>query len=354
MYSDAQICQLYLNKISVKDLEKLSGFSDSKIYYILKRNNIEFHADWSANRNLSQEKINALIKLYTDGVSCRQIQQKLNIGRWVILKHLTAHGIVIRSNVKYHYDESLFSDLNEKNTHLLGLLFADGCINKRTSYILKIGLSEVDQEYLLYIKDFLFKTDSVLQYKKPKRKKFSNGKEYNCRGSYNLDICNRSIVNDCMSLGLQPRKSWSNTGLPNFLKTEQQYMKHFILGYFEGDGNISIYIGKRKKNGDITKGSWSMMGQEKFVFETKDFLENELNEHFCVSKIKRKTENGSHLYNIQTNKVSTLIKLYHWLYKDASFVMQRKYDKWYELMVVFKERGENVGEIYNFQNGIRK
>ena len=353
MYSDAQICQLYREKIKVKDLERLSGFSDSKIYNILNRNNVKFFTDWSKNRNLTQDKIDSIKELYTAGMSCRQIQQKLNIGRWAIIKHLKNNKIDIRSNIKYNYNESLFSTLDDQNVQLSGLLFADGCVSKTTSYVLKLSLSEHDFGYLNYIKSYLFKTNAEFRYIAPKRKKFPNGKVYNCRGSYGLDICNVPILNDCLRLGLQPRKSWSDSGFPNFLKEKKEFMRHFILGYFEGDGNISVYTRERKKHGDITKGSWSIMGQEKFIFELKSYLEKEFDEHFCVSQIKRKSKSNANLFNIQTNKVSTLIKLYHWLYKDASFVMQRKYDKWRELMKIFKERGEDVGEIYDFQNNIK-
>ncbi len=155
-----------------------------------------------------------------------------------------------------------------------------------------------------------------------------------------------------MNLGLLPRKSWSNSGFPDFAKTEQKFLQQFILGYFEGDGNISIFIKKKKKENKVV-GQWAIMGQEKFIFELKKILEEALGEHFCVSSIKRKTENCTKLYNIQTNKESTLIKLYHWLYKDASFAMQRKHDKWTSILTSFKENGLDVGEIYKFQDCVK-
>ncbi len=82
--------------------------------------------------------------------------------------------------------------------------------------------------------------------------------------AYRLQIGSKGIFNDLLKLGLAPRKS-KRIRLP-FIP--QEYFSHFVRGYFDGDGNVTICTYKRKaRNNKLTT-----ILQSGFISGSKKFL----------------------------------------------------------------------------------
>lgn len=346
MYTNEDICELYKNKKSVKEIVLLTKKDKRNIYQILRDGGFEFESKSNKNRVLGEEIKIKIIDLYNQGLGYRKIQKEFpNIGKKAIFKCVREAGIV-PSKYTYSYQDDLFSILNFDNSHLLGYIFADACLasdgKPGRSQSLMFGLSEKDYNYLEYIRNNLFKTKvPITTREKGGYRTFPGGRTYFCSPSCRFSVHSKKIIQDCVKLGLEERKSYSDFTIPQCIS--DQFVSSFILGFFEGDGTICL-----AKN--LKSFYWGIIGQENFILKVQTQIKKQLNIDLTIVKRKKNIGSSQQLYFIQTNKISNLIKIYHWLYKDASFAMQRKHDKWVDLLNLFKSKGLDVGEIYNFQN----
>lgn len=350
MYNEQDICSLYLNKISVSKIKKLTKFSVDKIIKILLDNDIKV----KYGKKIPEDIKNKIIQLYQNGFGYKKIQKELTnilkLNQSDIFKCLREEKINIHTQRIYNIDENCFEDINHNNSHILGLFYSDGWLNKNIS--VNIGLAEQDYNVLENLK-IILKSDYPLYLtsKSGSDVKLPDGSVVKRKQSiYRLTIQHPKIIQDLLKLGLTQRKSWNNFGLPNIPK---QFLNSFILGYFEGDGWLSIYQDKTKKNKSI---KWGILGQENFISELQKFLLKELNVELVIEKVPKKRESHNQLYALTTCKLSNLIKIYKWLYKDASFAMIRKHKKWEDALNDIKTRPRKYEEcdLYTFNDkGVR-
>jgi hypothetical protein len=87
--------------------------------------------------------------------------------------------------------------------------------------------------------------------------------------------------------------------------------------------------------------------------QIKDIFYNELGIIIKPNLIKNKVNKNS-LHSVYISETNNLIKFYHYLYKDANFVMKRKHDKFKKLMILLRDtKGYDVGELYSFDEESR-
>ena len=63
-----------------------------------------------------------------------------------------------------------------------------------------------------------------------------NGKIYITQETFGIDINSTKICNDLVNLGIGYRKTYKELHIP---KIKQELVRHFIRGYFDGDGTIT-------------------------------------------------------------------------------------------------------------------
>ena len=109
--------------------------------------------------------------------------------------------------------------------------------------------------------------------------------------------------------GLCQNKSFKIT-FPSYL--EENLIKHFIRGYFDGDGCVSV-----SKRNDI----------EIKILGTESFL-NELNQYINFSCVRYKKG----IYEIRKGGVNNALRFYKYIYQDATIYLKRKYKKYKEVI----------------------
>lgn len=240
----------------------------------------------------------------------------------------------------YDYLESI--DSPEK-AQILGLLFADGCIYEKNNAV-KISLIEDDKSYLEHI-NRLFSSNKKLYTDNRKGERFYKNlnKSYKIKNSITLAFHNKKLMQDCIRWGVVPNKTYSNIDFP---KIPEYLINSFLLGLFEGDGCLSMTtIPSKRTDKQYQLHSLHFLLQEKFTKYIVDYLKNVYNIN-CKYRLHQNCKNN--LYKITITRISDLIKLYHLLYKDTSFVMKRKHDKFINLLLIFKSRGYDIGELFDF------
>ena len=139
---------------------------------------------------------------------------------------------------KYKLNEHFFRErLTEKSAYWLGYLMADGSIlmDRRGSKYKrnKIVLVSKDKEQIEKFREDI-QSNYPIKYEAPKLICFPNKPTYLSNGAWRINIYSSTMTKDLIKHGITPRKSLTAT----FPKLPDKDIRHFIRGYFDGDGSI--------------------------------------------------------------------------------------------------------------------
>lgn len=270
-------------------------------------------------RERKQYKINLAIEEYLDTPeeqrSLTKLGQKYGIKRQTLSKHLKDRGYeVINYQNRLRCDETVFDKIdNEEASYWLGFLYADGNISSIGNR-LEVHLAIKDLKHLEKFRKFL-KLETEIR----------SGIDSKGYGFCHLSIRNKHLWNSLNNLGCSPQKSlilkFPNTNIfIGNIKQKEELIKHFIRGYIDGDGCLSLF---KSSNGSI-KTELSLVG-------TKDFLKhiNKLfkNKGYIRNKSCKNWENKS--YSLKFSNVPSRI-IARFLYENSNIYLERKYNKYLE------------------------
>ena len=223
---------------------------------------------------------------------------------------------------QYKINNSFFEVIDtEEKAYILGFICADGHVDAKAHRIV-IAIQENDVEILEKIKTALNSSHPIVKHiqKKNPYKNSSNKTLFQCSVSFN----GKKLVAPLVQMGISGKKTYSLDG--NIIKyIPDELMRHFLRGYFDGDGCISF--DKRYKSGP--KSVIHVAGNY-------DFLNNSFNKYFptkCTLKLYKKSKQ-CYDYTIQNKK--EVLKFLAFLYNDAKIYLQRKYNIYQYAMWSFK------------------
>ena len=256
---------------------------------------------------------NEIITKYINGVSIRSISKELHINRKKISKILKENNIEIRKQEQtsriYNCNENYFEVIDDEfKAYWLGFIYADGFIEskrKHGSQKFGITISKVDENHLYKLSNCLNSNYEIKTY---------IGSGYNENGKFSkLLITSQKLVNDLKDKGVVENKTNIIT-FPYFLNKD--LIRHFIRGYFDGDG--SIYVETKNNAYSISfTGTYEILEGMNFYF----------NKNNKISKYKNKNAYELHYGgNLQVKKILDII------YINSNIYLDRKYDKYKELI----------------------
>ena len=246
-----------------------------------------------------------------------QIMEKYNVSEHIIRTILKDNNISHkRDNRKYYFNINYFDFIDDEHkAYWLGFIYADGSHNLKR-YSLYITLQQGDIDILNKFYQDIECNKNIKLYKNK-----TNGRYY-----AQVLVQHKHLSKTLIKQGVLNNKSFKivfpdNNIVPYDLK------RHFIRGYFDGDGCVSISKNKSSM-------SWSMVGNRNFINDMKKYIEDSIenynmNIHKCThSEVCSIGKNGRHV-------CATFLE---WLYKDATIYLQRKYDKYLEIKKYNEEK----------------
>lgn len=256
-------------------------------------------------------------KYVVEKKSSKQVERETGISDTEVRNIVKRAGYSVRnlvdSHKKYSMDKDFFKNIDtEEKAYILGLLFADGSHEGtigRVSVILK-----AEDDLLLSRINSILKNTCPLRYVCRKTPK---GKENTYCA---LDFHDRDVSSDLLKLGLIPNKTY-NMSVPNI---PQNLIKHFIRGFWDGDGNI--YLAPQKNN--FRGMSVAATSNRTFCEQLQKIIEQETGLIFSVRKAHSDNEN---IGQISLSNKSVRLFL-DYLYQDATIYMTRKYNKYLEII----------------------
>ena len=225
------------------------------------------------------------------------------------------------ANYKHDFFDKIDTELK---AYLLGYLIADGCITIEsrkdrhiTSKIRRIQFQPAvdDIQIIELMRDSIAPDNKIIIVK---------AKIATKQDTIKFRIACRYMVDKLMSkYKIVPRKTWNHTF--TFPKMPKHLKRHFIRGYFDGDGSVG-------------KSHFS------FIFNSRLFLEEVLKEvnNGCKnlkSYIYEEKRQVSTYYSLHfsVNRYSR-VELFNYLYKDCNYKLDRKYNKFYNTVLNSKSK----------------
>lgn len=207
-----------------------------------------------------------------------------------------------------------FKEINsEEKAYFLGFMYADGCLSKikrpNSTYIKhQVQISLTDKQIIDDFKSlFPFFNLQVFDFGKYKS---------NWSKQYALRKANKVLYQDLLNLGMFERKSNQNLNKLNVPDIDEKLIKHFIRGYFDGDGSISI----SKKRPNLRRIE-ICCSSESFLLQIKKLLEEA---GISCPIFRTKNNNKSPLYVIEWVNSNDVISLRKFFYEDCNIYLKRK------------------------------
>ena len=263
---------------------------------------------------LNLEKI---LELNSLGYSQKEVLELLGINH-----HTTLQRFLVKNNVKLEWkkgfwkkiDHTYFESIDtELKAYLLGFFYADGTISSNGRISVRI---QSDDAYIVNLFQKAMSPSipiSVIDC------------QIGCK-IRKLQVCwrvtSKEISKSFLKLGIGPRKTYADVEFPEI--PDEMY-KHFIRGYFDGDGCISRpWFSKNKQGQRVTiVSTWF-----KLLKKIEDILKQDA-EILNISYYNKKGKTCDYFcLNISSNK--SCDKFYHYLYDNSNYFLERKKEKFKE------------------------
>ena len=190
----------------------------------------------------------------------------------------------------------------EEKAYQLGFLYADGSVRSIDNRI-ELGLAEKDLTHIEKFKEFIGVPNKISYRSQTK--------------SYRYMFKSIPCKEDLIKQGCVPKKSLilkfpTEQQVPNYL------IKHFIRGYFDGDGWFS------NTSSCFQVG---IIGTEDFIKGFLNIIEiqNKNNKIFTVHR-----EDGAKRYVF--GGLNDVTNFLNWIYKDATIYLDRKYNHYLDFI----------------------
>jgi hypothetical protein len=223
------------------------------------------------------------------------------------LRPPTSGGTAVQTLSKmYKYNTDQITRDSEFKYYFLGLVGADGYISSKSNRI-EIALKESDVALLKAIRDVVCPGKKI-SYKQKQR-------------AYRLTFDNKTIHKEVCKY-MDPKNKSLNLIFPYGIPDE--YISHFIRGYIDGDGNISVKKGQRKFDGYVKH----YFGLRLRVLGTRAFLHGLSDNLFRLEAVKNRVtphrKENENVFYCEWG-YSQAKRVLDWVYQDATYKLDRKY-----------------------------
>ncbi len=212
---------------------------------------------------LEQSTIKYVIENYNN-LSIKDLIKNTNLSAPTITKIAKNNSLKIKSAKKYNVNEDYFKLINtEEKAYWLGFLYADGYVrmHKGRSAELRLKLGIKDKKHIELFKKCINSTHPI---KDISTSVIVNGINHTSLCS-TFSVNSKKIVTDLFNIGCVNNKSF----IVKMPLIDNLYLRHFIRGYFDGDGCIHKKLNENSNSITITSGSLLMLEQIQNILKEK-------------------------------------------------------------------------------------
>ena len=250
--------------------------------------------------------LESIIELYNQNLTTVEIAEKLGCGHSNISRRLKKAGISYKRDYskrklptrinRHKINEYFFETIDsESKAYFLGLMYSDGSVSKSTFY-----LKLKDEDIILKFRD-------ALECDYPVRKISYGGYDAYILAVYSKTSCNNLIKQGCFI---------NKAKIIRLPKLKEDLYRHFIRGFFDGDGCLQLQDKLYHCRFDLTSAS------KLFLEDVRPLITANAKTNGYLGK---ETKNEVWHLNYTGHQV---IKILDWLYNDSHYYLNRKYNKY--------------------------
>ena len=279
-------------------------------------------------RTLADEFLNSSISL-------TKMAAREGTTRQTLAKHFRALGVeIINKQNRLKFDNTVFDCIDtEEKAYWLGFIFADGYISSdslkgKSRYLLEISLKASD-------KNHLDKFNKFMKHENANKVTIEDAKcgKVICKRC-RWYVANKHLWETLNSYGCTPRKSLTLKFPDISIFKNKNLIRHFIRGYFDGDGCLTRHINKT-----IVTPVASILG-------TYEFLDSIVKYIGINGNIRHDYRHSNNTFSIEFNKKAT-ISFINYIYNNSTIYLDRKY----KLYNFFKNGSRSVEEFTELLSG---
>lgn len=306
-----QVLYLYKKGMSSAKIGKKLKISPTTVTKILNIYGVKLRSKQQSANMKYNKKIKKIIRLYNKGTAGTKISKLVDLSETTIYKILKNNNIHVKTNSeskrKYKLYENFFDKIDsEEKAYFLGFLFADGYNNKNRNFIV-LKLKRDDKKILKILNNLIYENRPLL-YTTSK----TNDKTHKM---CSLQISSAHMSSVLNNIGCIQRK----TSILRFPKINDKLVKHFIRGYFDGDGGISTSKNKLRKS---ISYSLSITSTKPFLTNIKKYIESKIDVKFHFEK-KSYSKDGK-VFKLKLNGNRQILKFIKYIYNNSAIHMERK------------------------------
>lgn len=222
---------------------------------------------------------------------------------------------------RHQHDRQFFDRLVPESCYWGGFLAADGSLSKNYGAI-RLGLSEKDKEQVEKFKKAISSTSPV--------RCFDTSNGYRCAQidiygayEYHLALQQKFNITPNKSLTLQP---------PSL--EQEEHIRHFVRGYFDGDGSIAWTNESKRKN----RWQLSFIGTQQILEWIKLQLQQYAKEIGNPSVLPDRN-----IYQLVFGG-EQIVRILEWIYEksDQEIRLARKYSKYLEAKKYYQQNPTRI------------
>lgn len=113
-------------------------------------------------------------------------------------------------------------------------------------------------------------------------------------------------------------------------------LHHFIRGYFDGDGCLSVYT-QTIRDVVVNRHEWSLTGNPEFIRNIRSAIEQNVDvSHRVKIQTYKRTDKA---VSLRYGRKSDIVALHDYLYQDATVYLDSKYQRFVEFFTREKKKG---------------
>lgn len=313
---------------SIYNLSKRLNISSEEIIKQLKEDGFLYAKKGAISKLIINLKYAADEYLANEELNIQEICKKYNVSHSTFPKYLKDYlGIKIEKRVKSNFNDKIFNCIDtEKKAYWLGFIFADGTIssnplkeNKKKVYTFELSLKQDDINHLEKLKELLKTPRPIIK------------SENRCR----LLVNSKHFWDTLNNYGCTPNKSLTLQFPSENIFKEKSLIRHFIRGYFDGDGCISY------SNSEHTILNMQLLGTKSFLQTLLNYLPEEFKDLTLRHNHNNENEE-TYLINTSNKKA---YRFFIYLYENSKIYLDRKYSRFARYHSNVINERDNIGEL---------
>ena len=267
-------------------------------------------------------KIKSAISEYKNSKrTCGQVARKFNIASYTLKKVLEELHILDITRTTRKYNEHIFDNIDsEDKAYWLGYIYADGYIynlkprkNGQLDYNFELCSKGDDYNHMKKFADFI-EYEGELKIVKADAKGHTR-----CR----VCLYSKHLWNTLNDYGCTPNKSLTLMFPNESIFANKDLIRHFIRGYFDGDGCLSYY------NKEHTEVSIQLLGTQQFLSKVLYYLNIDTKLYHNHDNVEESTMQ----IRLASRKGFNFINK---LYQNCNVYLQRKYERYCYFCPLYK------------------